>query len=72
MEYMSDHRGCDKTVGYFEYMNPMKWKGKFGKFKNTFDIPASREELTQALTSGKGYSEENVNEILALESAFRL
>lgn len=63
-----------KTVSdIFEYYEPDEIeRGNLESLKTTFEFPASREELTQALTSGKGISEENVNEILALESAFSL
>lgn len=63
-----------KTVSdIFEYYEPDEIeRGNLESLKTTFEFPASREELTQALTSRKGISEENVNEILALESAFSL
>lgn len=63
-----------KTVSdIFDYYEPDEIEtGNLENLKTTFEFPASREEILNNLTRENGISEENVNEILALESAFSL
>lgn len=57
----------------FDYYEPDEIeRGNLESLKTTFELPVSREELIDILTSQSGISEKNIYEILELESTFSL
>lgn len=70
---MTTEDAINTVSNIFEYYEPDEIeRGNLESLKTTFELPTSEEELMHVLTSEKGISEESVNEILELESAFSL